>query len=893
MGLFSYYALHTLKNQLKKLFKSWVLIFIIACFVIGALIGVFAATVSEKSEEMEAASGEVTEEFSEELPEEEDNDEEDPFGDFLEANGTDTNGFIELIAGGLILALFVVFAFNADKNGSKIFLPADVNFLFSSPMRPQSVLMFRLLTQLGMMVAASLYMVFQLPNLILNLGLSVFAAFMLLAAWFLLISVSTLLQVFLYIFASSHPRFKENLHRGVYALLLLIAGGWLLTLKTGGGGYLSAAARFFNGRYSRLIPFWGWIKGVCMYAIEGDVPKTMLCIAATVLAGAALVFFTWRIKADFYEDAMAKSEETAALLETAQREKSTGTTVRRKKDRSDRLTRDGLNRGFGANMFFYKSLYNRFRFAHFHIFTKTLETYLAAGVLMGLLCRFALDVRSEVPIVLVIAALTFFRALGNPLEQDTQSEYFLLIPENTWAKLFWSLAGGTANCFLDLLPGLVIGTLVSGGNLLLALAWIPFILSVDFYAGTTGAFIAISTPASAGKTVKQIVQIMFIYFGLLPDIFIMVIGLIFGHTALCALLSALVNLALGFLFFGLIPLFLDPPQGKLTVRNENSTADLAKGKRTFSRLGFGVFVILVLSSVLQIVVINLCGQLAPDFSESSAFLWLCTFVPLYCIGVPVGMLFLRKVPKQPPEPKKLSVKDLLTAGVISVFLMYAGNLFGMLVTTLLGKLFGQAPVNGIVSYATDDAFLLKVLFLVIAAPCIEEWIFRKTLIDRMRVWGEKTAVLTSALIFGLFHGNLSQMFYAAALGLLFGYVYLKTGKLRYTMLLHIFVNFLGSVAGPFILSLIPSGEDAVGTSAEIAGVIKGMLPLIGYAAVMIGLAAFGLVLLCIRARSVRFAAAESEIPNGKRFRTVWVNSGMILFTISCLVLVVVSFVGKI
>ena len=189
MGLFSYYALHTLKNQLKKLFKSWVLIFIIACFVIGALIGAFAATVSEKSEEMEAASGEVTEEFSEELPEEEDEDEEDTFGDFLEANGTDTNGFIELIAGGLILALFVVFAFNADKNGSKIFLPADVNLLFSSPMKPQSVLMFRLLTQLGMMVAASLYMVFQLPNLILNMGLSVFAAFMLLVAWFLLISV--------------------------------------------------------------------------------------------------------------------------------------------------------------------------------------------------------------------------------------------------------------------------------------------------------------------------------------------------------------------------------------------------------------------------------------------------------------------------------------------------------------------------------------------------------------------------------------------------------------------------------------------------------------------------------------------------------------------------------
>ena len=39
MRLFGYYALHSFKNQLKKLFKSWVIIFILACAVIGGLIG--------------------------------------------------------------------------------------------------------------------------------------------------------------------------------------------------------------------------------------------------------------------------------------------------------------------------------------------------------------------------------------------------------------------------------------------------------------------------------------------------------------------------------------------------------------------------------------------------------------------------------------------------------------------------------------------------------------------------------------------------------------------------------------------------------------------------------------------------------------------------------------
>ena len=47
MKLFLYYALHTFKNQLKKLFKTWVLVFIVLCALIGGLIGFFAATLSE------------------------------------------------------------------------------------------------------------------------------------------------------------------------------------------------------------------------------------------------------------------------------------------------------------------------------------------------------------------------------------------------------------------------------------------------------------------------------------------------------------------------------------------------------------------------------------------------------------------------------------------------------------------------------------------------------------------------------------------------------------------------------------------------------------------------------------------------------------------------------
>ena len=67
------------------------------------------------------------------------------------------------------------------------------------------------------------------------------------------------------------------------------------------------------------------------------------------------------------------------------------------------------------------------------------------------------------------------------------------------------------------------------------------------------------------------------------------------------------------------------------------------------------------------------------------------------------------------------------------------------------------------------------------------------LIDKLGRYGERLAIIVSAVAFGLFHGNLSQLIYATGIGLIFGFVYVKTGRVVYSCLLHILVNFFGTV----------------------------------------------------------------------------------------------------
>ena len=553
MRLFGYYALHTLKNQIRKLFKTWVFIFILVCALLGGGLGFGAAKLGDMAEESGA---------EESSPEEEQILLEAELS--LPSGGSlDRMELVELIAGGVLLAVLVFDVLGADKNGSRIFLPADVNLLFPSPMKPQSVLMFRLATQLGAAVFASVYILFQLPNMIGGLGLSPWAALSAAGAWCLTIVAGRLLQVLLYTLCSARPGLKAGLRRGVYGFLLLLAAAYVLFQRRSGLGYLAAAAAFFNAPATRYIPLWGWLKGLVVFAAEGRLAGFLLCLGALLLGGVLLAWIIWHIKADFYEDAMAKSEETAELLERAAIDASGGVAIkRRKKDRSGRIRRDGMDRGWGASVFFHKTLYNRFRFAHLGFFTKTGETYLAAAVLGALACRYVFNTRQLLPVGLLLAGLAFFRALGNPLEQDTKTAWFLLIPETCRKKLFFSLMGGTVCCALDAAPALILAALILWTNPLPALAWTAFVVSMDFYSTCVGTFIDLSVPVAAGKMIKQMVQILFIYFGLVPDGILLAIGLVMHHGALAAVIAAAINTALGFLFFWFSPLFLEPGGGK-------------------------------------------------------------------------------------------------------------------------------------------------------------------------------------------------------------------------------------------------------------------------------------------------------------------------------------------
>ncbi len=103
--------------------------------------------------------------------------------------------------------------------------------------------------------------------------------------------------------------------------------------------------------------------------------------------------------------------------------------------------------------------------------------------------------------------------------------------------------------------------------------------------------------------------------------------------------------------------------------------------------------------------------------------------------------------------------------------------------------FGKSVMPILESVAGDTDTFSMFLYASILAPVWEEILFRGYVLRALRPFGKRFAILGSALLFGLFHGNLLQTPYAVLMGLLMGYLTVEY-SIHWAVLLHIFNNLV-------------------------------------------------------------------------------------------------------
>ncbi len=302
-------------------------------------------------------------------------------------------------------------------------------------------------------------------------------------------------------------------------------------------------------------------------------------------------------------------------------------------------------------------------------------------------------------------------------------------------------------------------------------------------------------------------------------------------------------------------------------------------KKFFSKVGFTYLIYAIAAIIIQIILINILGEINYDFINDFNSLTIISAICNYVLPFPILYCLMKKLDSQTPEKDTLTIKTFITYIAITLTLMWAGNIIGLAITTLISQFTPLDVSNPVQNLLHSTDLWLNLLLISIIGPIFEEIIFRKLLIDRTIKYGAKVSILLSALIFGLFHGNLNQFFYAFLLGGFFAYIYIKTGKIKYTIILHTIVNLMGSVVSLFVLSSVEN---------IITGPIQplDMIIVLAYIIIILVSILIGLIKIIRDRKNIDFKEIPGKITLSQPVRTVLKNPGIILFITFCIALMI-------
>lgn len=266
-------------------------------------------------------------------------------------------------------------------------------------------------------------------------------------------------------------------------------------------------------------------------------------------------------------------------------------------------------------------------------------------------------------------------------------------------------------------------------------------------------------------------------------------------------------------------------QGSISMHMPQTSADKRfSAKTVLIPLGFMILHFLVINVVAVIVLVfaliigsggaldintltdpNYINQLIVERNSQITVFYALVLLPIYLIYIH----FARRKRPDTVYIKRAGGLDLLPSIAIMIGTMGLTNLYFILLThisessTFIARLMQDYEKLSALAFSTETDYLWLILGIGIAAPIVEELLFRGIIQGELRhAMPEWVAVIIQAVLFAGFHMQPIQSSYVLIPGLLLGAAYAWTKSLWVPIVMHIFFNLLGSL----VPSLIQSDE---------------------------------------------------------------------------------------
>lgn len=198
--------------------------------------------------------------------------------------------------------------------------------------------------------------------------------------------------------------------------------------------------------------------------------------------------------------------------------------------------------------------------------------------------------------------------------------------------------------------------------------------------------------------------------------------------------------------------------------------------------------------------------------------------------------------------------------------------FANMATGIASSIFESFGINYEVDFGENPqgvlGITLSILATAVVPALVEEFACRGIVMGALRKYGDGFAVFTSAIMFGLIHGNFQQIPFAFMVGLILGFVAVKCNSIWPAVLIH-FYNNLSSVIFDYVF---------YGMAVQLQNVI--------YTIYLVICLLFGLVGVLLLSKNVeffKFSTPDTEASEKQKFKWFFLTETTIFVIVICLV----------
>lgn len=144
------------------------------------------------------------------------------------------------------------------------------------------------------------------------------------------------------------------------------------------------------------------------------------------------------------------------------------------------------------------------------------------------------------------------------------------------------------------------------------------------------------------------------------------------------------------------------------------------------------------------------------------------------------------------KPQKWIFAAIVSAIAVNFSFSYLNTKIFTLVSPMFEKTMASSSSNleGRPMSEVAILFVLAIFSTAIVPAICEEYLFRGAILGLLLPFGRTAAIIGSSVLFGFMHQNPLQLFYTVFMGVILGYIYVKTKSIWACVLLHFFNNLI-------------------------------------------------------------------------------------------------------